>query len=206
MKRVFISTNWDRLSANVLPIAAPDWGQDNKGIYLLGPETPILYYNHNSKTFQSEKVESNIILLYDENYSETISNIPINKEKDCLLHHSKPDKPTPPSYSEKFMHLTTGEHELTGKKYPDVFKIIFDKEENKFERILSVLGFTPEQINEKHKLEAALNFLHECLTGTEVVLPAEFENCRTQYTNWSANKSIENLRLLRDAVLVESGL
>jgi hypothetical protein len=150
-KRIFITTNWASLNDNVLPVAAPDRNNDNRGINTLSNNNPALYYNAN-------------ILLHDESYTTTINAIPIEGD-DFLLHHSRPNNPTP-NYREKFgENKRSGIHQLHDPKYPAVFKIIFDNEGNKAERIIEFL-FPSEET----KMGEKMDFLHQLL------MPANAEN------------------------------
>lgn len=62
----------------------------------------------------------------------------------------------PPQF--KFtVHIKHGMHELNGEYYPEVVTILEDENNNKFDRILKAV-FTGNE-----KLNAALEFLHECI-------------------------------------------
>lgn len=187
MKRIFISTDWDRLRDSVLPVAAPNRNNITKGIDLLGQTNSLLYFNSNTFTFSEVQINSEIILIYDEDYSNAINLIDTDKGTDLLLHHSRPNNPTP-DYSIKFDHKVTGEHELTGRNYPDVFKIIFnDAITDKLSEILKVLGFTDKEVEEKETLESKLNLLHHCLTP---------EGCKS--VTWGEDYKIEVKKMSED--------
>lgn len=157
--RIFITTNWDSLVDRVLPKSAPNRNGNSKGINVLSNNNPILYFDMLNLIFQSNAIETEIILLHDESYNTVINNLGIKKEADYLLHHSIPNNPTP-SYGELFgPHFTIGQHELAGPKYPEVFEVIFnDGITNKSEKIIEILFPTTEII-----LGKKLDLLHSLI-------------------------------------------
>lgn len=212
MKRIFISTDWDRLRDSVLPVAAPNRNNITKGIDLLGQTNSLLYFDSNTFTFSKVQIDSEIILIYDEDYSKAINLIETDKGTDLLLHHSRPNNPTP-DYSIKFDHKVTGEHELTGRNYPDVFKIIFnDAITDKLSEILKVLGFTDKEVEEKETLESKLNFLHHCLTpggltekdvkNSEWANTDEFKKLQSAADGPFGDNYLASLKALRNKLLV----
>lgn len=175
-KRIFITTNWNALETKVLPKAAPNRNGVTNGIDRIGDgegKFNVLYYNERIKAFQGDEIDSEIVLIYDKKYNESIKVIRIDDEKkrDFLLRHSIPENVTP-SYEDKFgKNVTTGEHERLGKNYPAVFKIIFDGENKKAERIIEFLFPTSEAI-----LGKKLDLLHRLL-----VHPLDFAEANKQW-------------------------
>lgn len=145
-KRVFITTNWDSLRSSVLPEAAPG-RNGNKCIDQLSNDTKVLYYNNPDFGLNNQNNSACIILIHDMSYEDVIVNIDI-KHDDYLLHHTRPNNPTP-KYEEKFgTNKTNGKHQLHDSKYPLVFKIIFDDEiqyQDKAEEIIKAIFYDPEE-------------------------------------------------------------
>lgn len=160
-KRIFISTNYDRLRRVIGD------QRDNKGIQLLN-ENNLLYWNPNSKSFQINLLmDASIFLVRDENYGnnntpiDTLENIQI-QQSDYLMRHSR--------YTHKIIDFggrvnSKGQHEPRDPYYSKVFECILDDSINeKTEQIIEFLFPTSDII-----LGKKLNLLHNLL-----VPPADF--------------------------------
>jgi hypothetical protein len=210
MKRIFISTNYDKLGKVIGD------NQDEKGIKdLNNDEISLLYFNNSTFNFQTSLIENAILLLVKDTSTLIDSNktplVKINKDEDYLMGHSTC------KHLELFEYThTDGMHEQKDPFYTSVFKTIFDdsiQPADKVEEILKVLGFTEEQKTEKNEHESKLNFLHHCLTksglnkdevtNSEWAKLDEYKNLSSQANDgpFGANY-ISALRSLRDKLLV----
>lgn len=143
-KRIFISTNFDRLR-NVLGEAK----RNQKGINLLSNNN-FLYWNTDSKQFQATATQTNLFLVKDEvrdgnNAIDALGGIEI-QDTDYLMRHSK--------YTHRIQDFGNrihqdGEHEQGNVFYTTVFNFIFDNGENKAQRIIEFLFPSAEAILSK---------------------------------------------------------
>lgn len=165
IKRIFITTNITRLRENITGTR-----QDELGIEQLGHNNcNALYLNENNR-FDTNTTSSSLILIFDESYPITITNIgEINTDTDGLLHHTT--TPQNEQYTQ-FLHKKEGLHENTDEHlYKPVFKIIFDNDNNKAQRIIEFLFPTADSI-----LGKKLDLLHSLL-----VPPIDFTDADTKW-------------------------
>lgn len=202
MKRIFINTDFTRLKNNIIGVI------DNYfGIELLSDLSRVLYYNQVNGTFQTDKCESNIVLIKDEIDNFDFSGFGIN-ENDYLLHHSRPENFGVNEFNSK---RKKGMHEINDPVYTPVFDIIFDIIPNteKANKIIDFL-FPKEEVI----LEAKLELLHNCLafTTAPILDPVLVEKYKIQFqsflvavkglnTDGTEAKHIEALTDLRKALL-----
>jgi hypothetical protein len=159
MKRVFISTDFDR----ILNLFAEEKDKEDKAekmfIIINSKEKNLpAFYNVEKNCFLKQNNSSQIILLRDTLVK--LENINIDDNNDYLLYHSI----TKSAIRGLFKKSKLGHHEPEEEcHYKPVFDIILDEEGNKFNRIMNFL-FPPE----KDLLETKLVILHKCLAFEEI--------------------------------------
>jgi hypothetical protein len=191
MERIIISTSWDKL--NFLRRRRTE-----KNLQLIGTNK-FIFYDHTSQNFVVNKADSNIILIQDTATEANLTALNINKDTDYFLHHTN-ENGLLEVQDTLFQNnrIAQGLHEpLDEHKYQPVFNIILDNENNKFNRILGQLNFTPQEIAKKETLEAKLNFLHQCLTPDGL-------GTATIDASWSAETQFEALKQVNDGPFGEN--
>ena len=120
MNRLVISTRIAKLD-DILNDVDPN---NHKGIYKLNEKCPVLYYDQKTDIFTDIKSDSELILTKDDidGKSYDLTGINICTKTDCLLHHSQHRQ----YYSAIVDNSLMGDHDLYGKYYHDIFKIIIN--------------------------------------------------------------------------------
>lgn len=167
-----------------------------------------------NKTFVNDIMDKQIILIND-NFKEFTEGF-FNKGTDYFLHHTNKN-----GLSEKQdelfdnLRICTGRHEvgeanINETKYPKVFEIIFDNENDKLNRIIQFLFPT---LDEDTILNEKLDFLHNCLIPenlckikckSEWQVDSEFKKLKElKCTDPFDDNYIEALTTVRDKLLNE---
>lgn len=160
MPKIFITANTKKLA--ILFLSVDDFPDiQSTGLNLLSINNPILFYNEKERKFQVDKISTQIIILLDELYADTVKKSlknEIDANKDYLLRHSQPKGL---DYSEfNALHIAVGRHD-PGKsfKYQPTFEIIFDGEDKKTKRIIELL-FGGEEERQAYRKAYKLLTLH----------------------------------------------
>ena len=101
----------------------------------------------------------------------------INKSNDYILYHTSSEGNVITALTTAFLdnHIQKSSH-ILGEFHDEVYRIIFGNDSDKPNKILNVLGFTNEQIEEKEILESKLNLLHQCLTPDDAKTATQIPN------------------------------
>lgn len=146
MKRIFISTSHDLHGLfNDEEYTVLKSRLDNSDLSLL-VDNNVLYYNDDTKKFDSTTTNSNIIIIkdsYTKDKTDVLDTIfeNIDKDNDGWLHHNRENSHNE-AVEAKFKYIKKGEHTTgneNGYLYEKVFKIIFDNDNNKTQRIIEFL-------------------------------------------------------------------
>ena len=168
--RIIISTNWSKLN-NILR------NRNQKGLNHI-KNNSFIGFNHEENQFEANKANSDIILIKDTATKETLEKdgLVIKKETDYFLHHNNTNGLVD-IQNELFIKCVEGNH-LHGEKYKyvTVFDIILDNNNNKINRILDVLGFSDEKIEQDRLRNLQKDFFHACRTKEKIpeTIPVEF--------------------------------
>jgi hypothetical protein len=156
MKRIIISTSWEKL-------IFLGKERQNKNLDLLNTNL-FVGYNPDSDTFEAAKADTNLILIKDTATKENliVAGLLFNKETDYFLHHTNDNALSEELgvlFGEK---ICEGLHETAPKyKYKPVFDIILDQKIQNAERAEKII----EELFPKGQdiLEAKLEILHNCM-------------------------------------------
>ncbi len=195
MKRIFISTEKDK------PVNCFD-----------EPITIANYLIQNNFPVQPVKEVTNNVYLILDTLTQLPDTIAIDQQTDLLLFHET----TTNNIKNLFPYKKEGHHMQAEKYYyRPVFDILLSNCENKAEKILKVLGYADEQINEENKLKYKLQLLHEIYEGkdtSEISADKSLEEFSKKITDFKAtvtkyNNEDNNHRAalieLRDALLAD---
>ncbi|MFN9113765.1 MAG: hypothetical protein ACK5XN_27165, partial [Bacteroidota bacterium] len=115
MKRIIISIKRQSIVVKILdPVINDPTNINYRGINLLSDEVQTLYFNRENGVFQSDVIETDVVLTKDQIGIEpdttpyNFASLTINREKDYLLHHSKPIN----CGVNEFTNRIQGEHEI----------------------------------------------------------------------------------------------
>lgn len=172
-------------------------GSDNYSSYmgeiinesgLIYSESEIGLVSHQGPNpFPTDSWGNNLNLVFKKKYSSTLGgDFCQNINSDFVVLTTKP--PTP----------------RTGVL--DAFRdsIVFDQNDNLPNTFNNLWNY----FKGNAKLNAALEFLHNCLGNNNSVpsLPGDFMNCQTEFNIFHKDRNNQNLRNLRDAMLKEAGV
>lgn len=166
--RIIISTNWSSL--NFLS------DRNQKGLYHIKTYS-FIGFNHEERQFEENKVDSDIILIQDTATKEKLEKegLVIKKETDYFLHHNT--NGLSDIQNDLFINCVKGNHESGDRyKYEPVFNILLDDNNNKLKRILDVLDFSDEKIEQDQLRNLQKDFFHDCRTKEKIPddIPVEF--------------------------------
>ena len=158
MKRIYISTNatlhgiFNNDAAVYLKIAESNLNLLDKN--------DVIFFSIETNKFSTATANPGIIIVKD---SSTTPLPDIKMNTDFLLHHSRTLEHQNTVVKNFSGRKKSGKHSNNGKElYKPVLEIIFDDSDDKVNRILSVLGFSDEEMKRTDEVEALIQ-IHKSL-------------------------------------------